>query len=244
MAQPLSILVIGPHPDDQELAMGGTIALLAAQGHRVTLLDLTNGEPTPFGDPATRAREAAAAAEALGAPSNPIRRIQLGLPNRRVQHTLEARHAVAGAIRAVQASVLFVPYFEDAHPDHRAATLIAEDARFDAKLTKVDMPVPPGFDAIGPPIYPKWLFHYYCTHLRLVPAPSFIIDTSGEPSAKKQRALAAYRSQFEANPANRGLPARVAQQDGYFGTRIGAAAGEPFFCREPLGLRGLGELGV
>ncbi|QKK09856.1 MAG: hypothetical protein HND58_17985 [Planctomycetota bacterium] len=50
------VLVVGPHPDDQELGMGGTIARLAEQGHDVLLLDMTNGEPTPFGDPETRAR--------------------------------------------------------------------------------------------------------------------------------------------------------------------------------------------
>lgn len=223
--------------------MGGTIALLAQQGHRVTILDLTNGEPTPFGDPETRAREAAEAAAALqpdGAGS--ITRLCLGLPNRRLTHTLEARHAVAGVIRAVQARVMFVPYFEDAHPDHRAATLIGEDARFDAKLTKVDMPVPPGMSGIGPPIYPKWLFHYYCTHLRIVPSATFIVDTSGEPATRKGRAIAAYRSQFALNAANRDLPERVKRQDEYFGQRIGAKAGEPFFSREPLGLGGLSGL--
>jgi LmbE family N-acetylglucosaminyl deacetylase len=61
-----SILIIGPHPDDQELGMGGTIALLAKQGHRVHLVDMTNGEPTPLGSPEIRAREAAAAAQILG----------------------------------------------------------------------------------------------------------------------------------------------------------------------------------
>ncbi|HVT81213.1 MAG TPA: PIG-L family deacetylase, partial [Phycisphaerae bacterium] len=45
----MNITVIGPHPDDQELAMGGTIALLVAGGHNVTLVDMTTGEPTPFG---------------------------------------------------------------------------------------------------------------------------------------------------------------------------------------------------
>ncbi len=219
--------------------MGGTIAALAMQGHRVTILDLTDGEPTPFGDAATRAKEAAAAAAALSPPGKPIARILLGLPNRTLRHTVEARHAVAGVIRAVQASVLFVPYGEDAHPDHRAATMIGEDARFDAKLTKAEMPVPPGFGAIGPPVYPRWLFHYYCTHLRIVPRPSFIVDTSGEAAMRKGRAVAAYRSQFELNLANRGLPARLAQQDAYFGSRIGTSMGEPFFSREPLGLGGL-----
>src|SRR5215468_5602587 len=132
-----SILVVGPHPDDQELGMGGTIARLAAQGHRVTLLDMTNGEPTPHGTPEIRAREAAAAAAALSPPppGSPVTRRLLGgdgLPNRSVEHTLKARHLVAGVIRSVQAQIVFVPYEEDAHPDHRAVTRIVEDARFDA----------------------------------------------------------------------------------------------------------------
>ena len=124
------ILVFGPHPDDQELGMGGTIARLSKQGHDVVLVDMTDGEPTPHGDPETRAQEAAAAAEILG-----VRRVQIGLRNRFVEHTIEARHVVAGIIREHQADILFVPYWEDAHPDHRAVTRIVEDARFDAKLT-------------------------------------------------------------------------------------------------------------
>lgn len=234
-----NVIVVGPHPDDQELGMGGTVALLAAQGHRVLLLDMTDGEPTPFGDPATRAREAAEAASALSAPGNPVTRRQLGLPNRRVEHTLGARHAVAGIIRAWQAEVIFVPYFEDAHPDHLATTQIVEDARFDAKLTKVSMPGDEG----RPPVYPKWLFHYYATHLRIVPRPSFIVDVSGHVLAR-DRAIGAYRSQFEANPKNRGVPDMVRAAGAYFGGRIGAAAGEPFFAREPLGLTRLDDLAI
>jgi len=131
------ILVVGPHPDDQELGMGGTIAKLAQAGHDVLLLDITNGEPTPYGDPETRAKEAAAAAKILG-----VRRQLLGLPNRTVEHTVEARHKVAGVIREFGAEIVFTPFFEDAHPDHRAVTRIVEDARFDAKLSKIDMPTP------------------------------------------------------------------------------------------------------
>ncbi|MCA9295280.1 MAG: PIG-L family deacetylase, partial [Phycisphaerales bacterium] len=107
--------------------MGGTIARLASEGHDVLLLDITNGEPTPHGDPETRAREADAAARILK-----VRRRLLGLPNRFVEHTIEARHAVAGVIREFQADIIFTPFFEDAHPDHRAVTRIVEDARFDA----------------------------------------------------------------------------------------------------------------
>jgi N-acetylglucosamine malate deacetylase 1 len=232
-----NVLVVGPHPDDQEIGMGGTIALLASQGHRVTLLDLTSGEPTPFGDPITRAAEAAKAAEILSHPGNPVRRVQLGLPNRFVEHTIEARHKVAGVMRATQADIVFVPLPEDAHPDHRAATRIVEDARFDAKLTKVSMPGDEGRD----PIYPKWLFYYFASHLRIVATPNFLMDVSAH-AQRKQDAMLAYRSQFVINPKNTHVPEWVAAAGRYFGSRIGVASAEPFFAVEPLGLTGLGSL--
>jgi N-acetylglucosamine malate deacetylase 1 len=236
-----NILIVGPHPDDQELGMGGTIALLAGQGHRILLLDMTDGEPTPCGDPVTRAREAQCAAAALSAPDNPVTRVLLDLPNRSVQHTLEARHKVAAVIRAHQAQILFVPYPEDAHPDHRAVTRIAEDARFDAKLTRLDLEAPTGFTQIGPPIYPRWLFYYYATHLRIVPSPSFLIDTSACVQ-QKMAAILAYQSQFVVNPNNRAVVEWIRSGDAYLGSRINAAAAEAFWCREPLGLTGLGAL--
>lgn len=236
------VLVVGPHPDDQELGMGGTIALLAAQGHDVLLVDMTNGEPTPYGDPATRALEARRATEVLSPKDGPlIRRVCLDLPNRYVQHNVESRHAVAGAIRAHQAEIVFTPYFQDAHPDHVATTRIVEDARFDAKLTKLDMPAPPGLMEIGPPIYPKWLFYYYCTHLRWVADPSFVVDISGHVAAKLA-SIRAYETQFVLPEKNRRIIDWVEAAATYFGSRIGVAAGEPFFTKEPVGLRGLGEL--
>jgi len=222
------ILVFGPHPDDQELGMGGSIAKFVDQGHEVVLVDMTDGEPTPYGDPETRAREAAAAAEVLGAS-----RVQVGLVNRCVQHTIEARHAVAGIIRRHRADILFVPYPEDAHPDHVATTRIVEDARFDAKLTKIDLP--------GEPVYPKWLFHYYCTHLRIVPSPSFLLDTTGY-EATKRAAIVAYHSQFVQPEKNRRVVDWVEHAGAYFGSRIGTDAAEPFHAREPLGLTGLEQV--
>ncbi len=232
-----SVLVIGPHPDDQELGMGGTIAKLASQGHAVTLVDMTTGEPTPFGNPETRKREAAAAAQCLSAPGNAVRRVALGLPNRFVEHTIEARHKMAGVIRAMQAQMLFVPYFEDAHPDHIAVTRIAEDARFDAKLTGIAMPGDEG----KPPLYPKWLFYYYATHLRIVPSPSFLVDTTGFETAKRD-AILAYHSQFTANAKNAHVPEVLDAAGKYFGSRIGTRSAEPFFTREPIGLTSLDGL--
>lgn len=249
-----NILVVGPHPDDQELGMGGTIARLAQLGHDVLLLDVTNGEPTPRGTPELRAAEAEAARVALCPDparypqGRPVRRMLLGLPNRMVEHSIEARHRVASVIRAHQAQILFTPYFEDAHPDHLAVTRIVEDARFDSKLTKIQMPEPPAFsDAIGgspplgPPIYPRWLLYYYATHLRIVPNPTFIFDAALGHEAKRA-AIEAYASQFQANEKNRGITEWLDGAGRFFGSQIGSSFGEPFFTREPLRLGDIGDL--
>lgn len=223
-----NVLVVGPHPDDQELGMGGTIIRLRRQGHNVLLLDMTNGEPTPHGSPEQRQREWTKAAEILG-----VRRRLLGLPNRTVTHSVEARHKVAGVIREHQAEIVFLPYFEDAHPDHIATTRIVEDARFDAKLSKIDLP--------GQPIYPKWMIYYYCTHLRHVAQPSFCLDIS-EQMDDKERAILAYETQFVIPERNRRIVEWLRQMNGYMGSRIGTQYAEPFFVREPLGLTSLDSL--
>jgi bacillithiol biosynthesis deacetylase BshB1 len=221
-----SILVIGPHPDDQELGMGGSIARLVSQGHRVHLVDMTNGEPTPFGTPEKRAKEAAAAAKILG-----VGRTLIGLPNRQVVHSIEARHKVAAVIRVHRPDWLFLPFPIDAHPDHVAVTRIGEDARFDAKLTKTDIP--------GDPFYPKRIIYYYCTHLRMNFQPTFCLDISDQME-KKIAAVVAYESQFVAN--NSPVTEMVRTMNGYFGGRIGTAYAEPFFTYEALGFGGLDQL--
>ena len=208
--------------------MGGTIGKLAEQGHDVLLLDLTDGEPTPLGDPDTRAREAAEAARILG-----VRRITLDLPNRRLEHSITARHKVAAAIRRHQAQILFTQFAPDAHPDHVAGTRIVEDARFDAKLTKIDLP--------GEPIYPSWLFYYYCLHLRSAISPVFLVDITGHEDQKRE-AILAYQSQVVAAQRAAHVLDGVDAANRHFGTRIGVRAAEPFFTREPLGLTALESL--
>src|SRR5258705_10667421 len=105
-----SILVIGPHPDDEELGMGGTIIRLASQGHRVHVVDMTNGEPTPFGSVEMRARESAAAAKVMG-----VERTLLGLKNREGVHDLASRQARAAVIPGRRPAWMFVPYPSMAH---------------------------------------------------------------------------------------------------------------------------------
>ncbi len=205
--------------------MGGTIVRLASQGHRVHLLDMTNGEPTPFGSVETRAKESQTAAQILG-----VERSQLGLRNREVVHDLDSRHKLATVIRQHRPDWLFLPYPTDAHPDHVAVTRIGEDARFDAKLTKSTI--------AGQPHYPKRIIYYFCTHLMMSFQPTFCIDISAQMETKL-KAMKAYESQFGVN--NSPVPEMVHTLNGYFGGRIGTAYAEPFFTHEVLGFGGLDQ---
>ena len=221
-----SFLVIGPHPDDQELGMGGTIIRLVSQGHQVHLVDMTNGEPTPRGSVETRARESAASAKLMG-----VQRTLLGLKNREVLHDIPSRHKLAAVIRQHKPNVMFVPYPIDAHPDHVAVSRIAEDARFDAKLTKSDIP--------GEPWHPKRVIYYFCTHLRMSFQPTFCIDISDQIE-QKMAACHCYESQ--GLHAEGDLMGMVKTLNGYFGGRIGTRFAEPFFSYEVIGLGGLDQL--
>jgi bacillithiol biosynthesis deacetylase BshB1 len=224
-------LVIAAHPDDAELGLGGTIALLLAQGARVGVLDLTDGEPTPHGSREIRQAETEAATAVLGL----TWRGNLGLVNRRLEATLEARAQLAGVLRQVRPRVLFAPYWQDSHPDHVAASALVDAARFWAKLTRTDLP--------GDPHYPDRIYYYFSIHLRIHPQPTFVLDISDHIETK-MRAVACYHSQLIA-----GRPTTpptmlddVRDRARYWGWAIGASYGEPLVCRETLGLRGLGEV--
>jgi bacillithiol biosynthesis deacetylase BshB1 len=227
----LNVLVVSPHPDDAELGMAGAILRLKAEGLSVGVLDLTNGEPTPHGSPEIRARETAAATKILKLDW----RENLGLPNRSLEPTLEARAKLAGVFRLTRPRWIFAPYWVDAHPDHAAATELTEAARFWAKLTKTDMP--------GEPYYPERIYYYYCVHLHHIPQPAFILDIS-EHWDEKEAAMRCYQSQFLAGHPE-GAPTildRLRDQAAALGWAIGARYGEAFASREPVGLNSMRSL--
>jgi bacillithiol biosynthesis deacetylase BshB1 len=229
--QPLDYLVVATHPDDAELGAGGAILSLKAQGARVGVLDLTSGEPTPFGSPQIRERETQAATAVLRLDW----RGNLGLPNRSLMADLDSRRQLAVAFRQLRPRVLLAPYWEDSHPDHVAASALVDAARFWAKFTKIDMP--------GQPHFPQRIVYYFSVHLRLHVQPSFVLDITPHLEGKMQ-AIACYRSQFiEGRPVT---PPTILDdlrdRARYWGWTIGTAYGEPFVCREGVGLRRLDDL--
>lgn len=229
--EPLDFLVVAPHPDDAELGMGGTIAKMVDAGWRVGILDLTSGEPTPHGSEALRSQETEAATRVLGV----CWRGNAGLPNRSLQHTLEARELVASYFRVLRPRWIFAPYWQDAHPDHVAATDLIEAARFWSKLSKTEMP--------GERHHPQRLYYYFCIHLRLAVQPNWIVDIS-DHWQRKLDSICAFRSQFITGRPQQPptLIDRFRDDAAYWGRLIDRAYGEPFATKEPLALDSLQDL--
>jgi bacillithiol biosynthesis deacetylase BshB1 len=228
MPAPLDYLVIAAHPDDAELCLAGTILSLKAEGARVGVLDLTSGEPTPFGTPEIRARETAAATALM----NLDYRGNLGLVNRSLVADLDARKKLASVIRELRPTTLITHYWDDAHPDHVAASALVDAARFWAKLSKTDMP--------GEPFHPKKIVYFYSMHLREHADPSFIVDVTPYLE-KKLEIVSCFHSQFiQGKPTT--PPTFLDQVQtlaAYWGYLIGVGYGEPFRMREEVGLKSL-----
>jgi len=227
----LDVIVVAPHPDDAELGMGGAIVKMLGRGLKVGVLDLTSGEPTPHGTPAIRAAETDAASKALGL----TWRRNLGLPNRSLEATLDARQKLAVVFRETHPDWIFAPFWVDAHPDHVAATQLVEQARFWSKLSKTEMP--------GERFHPKRIFNYYCVHLKMHAQPAFVLDISDQWEAKR-RSIECYQSQFVQGRESMS-PSFIDQLEteaAYWGKSIGVRYGEPFTSREPIGLSGFDKL--
>lgn len=227
----LDVLVVAPHPDDAEISMAGAILHLLKQGQRVGILDLTNGEPTPRGSIEIRKQETAQASSIL----NITWRGNLGLPNRSLQPTLTAREQLATVMRLCRAERIFAPYWEDAHPDHLAATELTDASRFWAKLSKTEM--------AGKPFHPSRIYNYHSVHLKLAIVPAFILDISDYWNTKL-KAIQAYASQFGGaqSSSSRTFYDKLQTDAEHWGDLIGCRFGEPFSCREPIGILALDAL--
>lgn len=232
-SEPLDVLVVAPHPDDAELGLAGTIMAMRAEGRNVGILDLTSGEPTPVGSEEIRRRETAEATKLLGLSW----RMNLNLPNRSLEATLEHRRQIAEVFRKTRPSLIFAPYWEDAHPDHTAATKLVEEARFWSKLSKTDM--------TGEPFHPARILYYFSVHLRIVERPAILLDISAYTD-QKRRVLEAYRSQLVDNqPKGRpGVIDRVMDRNRFWGIMAAVESAEPFASREPVGLKSLRDLAI
>ena len=228
----LDVIAVGAHPDDVEIACGGVLAKLAQQGHRVGIIDLTDGEPTPgSASPEVRLAEAARAAEILGV----TKRVTLELTNRRLFDTFEVRMALAKQFRRYRPRLVIGLGSRTAlaSPDHYQARQITEAGVFYSKLTKWD----PQFDGLPPHIIPAMLYCYLAFRTLEPPAENPIVCDIGDVLEKKLAAIAAYQSQFpvEKGPLLERFRAYAQQQ----GMAAGFEAGEVLGSPAVLGTRNL-----
>jgi bacillithiol biosynthesis deacetylase BshB1 len=211
----LDVLVICAHPDDAEIGCGGLIAKYIKNGYKVGILDLTDGEPTPYGDVETRLRESQQASKILGV----SHRINLNLPNRILEDTLENRIKISEVIREYSPTVIITHPPKDWHPDHIACHHLVNAAKFHAKLSKTDSKFEP--------FSPKHVYYFNHKHQKSPQPIDFLVDIS-EYMEIKNEALSAYRSQFIDNPKNRHFISELTEKAAYFGSLIRTAYAEAF----------------
>ena len=222
----VDLLVFGPHPDDLEIGLGGTIARHVAQGSTVGLCDMTAGEMGSNGTVDERIAEAEAARVVLGA----AWRENLRLQDREIGKHPDHLMKVAAFIRRHRPRVVAAPYWSDRHPDHVAASALITEAVFNAGLRK--------YKAEGEAWKPEWICYYFINDSA---TPSFVVDVS-EQYDKKRQALDCHVTQFR--PAGSGTAATrlntpvfrqlIESRDAQFGALAGVTWAEGLVVRDPV----------
>ncbi|MEO7192356.1 MAG: bacillithiol biosynthesis deacetylase BshB1 [Vicinamibacterales bacterium] len=222
----VDLLVVGPHPDDIELGLGGTIARHVAEGYSVGLCDLTAGELGSNGTPAERLEEAQEAARILGVSW----RVNLRWPDGGI--TSDVIPSAVDLLRSHQPKAIAIPYWDDRHPDHVAASQVLQLATFRSGLRRYLT------DLGGAAWRPDWICYYFINNSA---DPSFVVDVSRFYQIKRD-AIACHRTQFAPGSAD-AVPTRltassfsrlIESRDAQFGASIGVEFAEGIIVREPI----------
>lgn len=229
----LDVIAVGAHPDDVEIACGGTLAKLVKLGYRVGIIDLTDGEPTPNSPgPEVRLEEARKAAEILQV----TKRVTLELPNRRLFDSFEARVALAKEFRKYRPKIVlgFGDKTPMASPDHWQAMQITDAAIFYSRLTKWDAHFG------GLPVHTIPTHLYFRLSFEPIAAAAegtaFVVDIT-DTIDQKIEAVRCYATQFGKEKSH--IFDRVRGAALLTGANAGYHAGELFHCPRTIGTRDL-----
>jgi bacillithiol biosynthesis deacetylase BshB1 len=235
----LDILVIAAHPDDAELGCSGTIAAHVAKGHKVGIVDLTQGEMGTRGTPEIRLREADDAAKILGLSA----RENLGFKDIYFKDDANHQHELIKIIRKYQPEIVLANAVTDRHPDHGKGSSLATHACFMSGLRKIETEL----DGQQQDAWrPNFVYHYIQNNYI---QPDFIFDIS-EYWDTKVASIMAYRSQFY-DPNNDEPVSFISTPDFLpfiesrareFGHRIMTKYGEGFTIERYIGVNDLFDL--
>ena len=187
---PLRVIAIFAHPDDGDIKMGGTAALLAGMGHEVKFLSLTNGDAGHHeigGGQLARIRRAEAdeAARRFGISEYEV----FENHDAELLPELHIRHDVIRAIREWNADVVIGHRPNDYHPDHRNAGNLMIDASY--------MVIVPNVVTDVPPLERNPVFLYFQDHFtKPNPMSHDIAIAIDDVVDQKVYAMDAHKSQF------------------------------------------------
>ena len=230
----LDVLAFGVHPDDVELGCAGTLLVAIAEGKKVGIIDLTQGELGTRGTAETRKIEATNAAEILGVHVRENLKMADGFFQNDEQH----QRKIIETIRKYQPTVILCNAPEDRHPDHGRSAKLVSDAAFLSGLRKIVT----NYDGKMQDAWrPTYVFHYIqARYLK----PDFIVDISAHHEIKLKSILA-YTTQF--HDPNSSEPQTfisspqflesVKSRDLMWGQQIGVRFAEGFISEKVLGVK-------
>jgi len=211
------ILVIAPHPDDEILGAGGTIAKYRQSGDEVYILTVAGHLPPLYTKEAYQqtVQEAKIAHQIIGATQS----IFLDLPATTLglmpTHELNAK--IFKTVAEVHPNTVLIPY-PDRHVDHR---IIFESAMVATRPVGIgrDIELTAAYETLSET-------HWNAAHIEPNFTPNWTIDITDYIDAKR-KALSAYESQIPPFPGPRSLEAIDALAM-FRGTQAGFAYGEAF----------------
>ena len=209
------ILVVAPHPDDETIAAGGTIAKLSRQGHEVHVLTVCGHLPPLYSreDYEKTIAESKEAFKVLGVTNSEFLEIPATMLSVRPVHELNAK--ISEAVNKINPQMVFCP-FPDRHIDHRIV--------FDSVMVAT-RPIGRGRDIEILAAYETLSeTHWNAPHIEPNFTPNWVIDISEFISIKLE-ALNCYQSQITDFPGPRSIEALEALAK-FRGTQAGFAYGE------------------
>src|SRR5688572_1417563 len=211
------ILVVAPHPDDETLGAGGTIAKFSQQGHEVSVLVVSGHLPPVYRreDYETTVEEAKRAFAVMGVKGSRFLEIPATMVGQQPVHVVNGR--IAEWVRDIKPHIVLCP-FPDRHVDHRAvfeSVMVATRPIGDARSIEIVA----AYEALSET-------HWNAPHIEANFVPNWVVDIT-EHMDCKLRAVGCYASQIPPSPGARSLDA-ISALARLRGTQAGFGFGEGF----------------